>query len=492
VIDTKEHRYRAVKARDARFDGWFVTAVRTTKITCRPSCPAQTPKPENVEFFATVASAIAAGYRECKRCRPDAAPGSPEWTSRSDVAARAMRLIGDGLVDRSGVSGLAETLGYSERHLNRLLVEEVGVGPLTLARVQRAHQARVLLETTDLAVSRIAFAAGFASIRQFNDTMREVYASTPTELRKRSRHAQVGGGGALQLRLAFRSPIATGELFQFLANRAVPGIETGDCGYFARTLRLPHGSGVVELAPATDHVACQLHLDDPRDLLPAVHRARRLLDLDADPLAIKEHLGADAIIGKIVSARPGLRLPGAVDGDEIAIRAVLGQQISVLAARTLAGRLALAHGVPLATAFLTRTGELTHEFPTAAQLAGCDPKTLSMLGKRAVALIRLCRALADGEVALHPGADRLETRARLTALAGIGEWTADYIMMRAFGDPDVALTTDLGVRTALLQMRAPIGRSDLQRYAADWSPWGSYATLALWSSLSSHEKGSQS
>lgn len=481
MIDTRQQRYRAVKARDARFDGWFVTAVRTTKITCRPSCPAQTPKPENVEFFTSVASAIAAGYRECKRCRPDATPGSPEWATRSDLAARAMRLIRDGLVDRSGVRGLADTLGYSVRHLHRLLVAEVGVGPLALARVQRAHQARVLLETTDLAMARVAFAAGFSSIRQFNDTLREVYASTPSQLRQLSRHAQVGSGGGIRLRLAYRLPIAATELFRFLAWRAVPAVEVGTSDYYARTLRLPHGWGVVELTPDSDHIGCHLQLEDPRDLLPAVQRARRLLDLDADPVAIKEHLGADAVLGKLFRARSGLRVPGAVDGDEIAIRGVLGQQISVPSARALAGRLAVAYGVPLAKPFATRAGELTHEFPTARKLAECRPRALAMPGKRATALIGLCRALAEDKIALHPGANRVETRTRLMKLAGIGEWTADYIIMRAFGHPDVVLTTDLGVRNALTLLGASIRPPDLARYVADWSPWGSYATVALWS-----------
>src|SRR5690242_1338023 len=281
ILDA-ERCYRAVASRDARFDGWFFTAVRTTGIYCRPSCPARTPHSRNVTFFATAAGAQAAGFRACLRCRPDAAPGSPEWDIRTDVVARAMRLIADGVVDRSGIPGLASRLGYTERHLHRMLTAEVGAGPLALARAQRAQTARVLIETTDLGLSHVAFAAGFGSVRQFNDTVREVFGVAPSALRgaRRERDASTAAG-CVSLRLPYREPFAAEEVFAFLALRAVPGVEDAGRDHYRRALRLPHGAGLVELRPGPGYVTCDVTLDDFRDLTTAGQRCRRLLDLDA-------------------------------------------------------------------------------------------------------------------------------------------------------------------------------------------------------------------
>jgi AraC family transcriptional regulator of adaptative response / DNA-3-methyladenine glycosylase II len=313
VVPEFDQCYRAVKSRDARFDGWFFTAVTSTGTYCRPSCPALTPKRSNVRFFATAAAAQLAGFRACKRCRPDATPGSPEWNGRADLVARAMRLIADGIVDREGVPGLADRLSYSERHLNRLLVGEVGAGPLALARAQRAHTARLLIETTDLGFAHVAFASGFASIRQFNDTIRAVFASIPTHLRQhQSRRREPSGG--VSLRLSFRQPFHGTGLLGFLRARAVPGVEEGAASTYRRTLRLPHGGGVVSVGDGGDHVACRLQLDDWRDLAPAVQRCRRLLDLDADPTAVDEVLAADPALAPLVAERRGLRIAGSVDG----------------------------------------------------------------------------------------------------------------------------------------------------------------------------------
>jgi AraC family transcriptional regulator of adaptative response / DNA-3-methyladenine glycosylase II len=306
--------YRAVRARDARFDGWFVTAVLTTRVYCRPSCPARTPYPQNVRFFATAAAAHHAGFRACKRCRPDASPGSPEWNARADVVARAMRLVADGVVDREGVGGVARRLGYSERQLHRQLVAELGVGLLALARAQRAQTARVLIETTDLPFAQVAFAAGFGSIRQFNDTVREVFAMAPGDLRHRRRVANVSAPGVVVVRLPYREPFAASELFEFLAARAIEGVEDASARHYRRTLRLAHGGGVVTLRPGDGHVLCELRLDDVRDLATAVARSRALLDLDADPVAVDEQLGRDAVLGPWVRKTPGIRVPGTVDG----------------------------------------------------------------------------------------------------------------------------------------------------------------------------------
>ena len=488
-----DQRYQAAASKDSRFDGVFFTAVRTTGIYCRPSCPAITPKRANVTFYPTAAAAQQAGYRACKRCRPDASPGSPDWNVRSDVAGRAMRLIADGFVDRDGVPGLAARLGYSPRQVGRVLAAEVGAGPLALARAQRARTARILVETTRLPMGDIAFAAGFTSIRQFNATMLEVYDTAPSVLRERAERRRGGGRakaddgdagpeGALCLRLPFRPPIDLARVFGYLGARAVPGVEVVTATEYGRTISLPNGPGVARLrvVPGENWVECSLALADLRDVTAAVQRCRRLLDLDADPLAISGYLAADPVIGPLALACPGRRSVGTVDGDEIALRAVLGQQVSVAAARRLAGRLAALHGRPLSTG---GSGALTHVFPDAATIAGLDPETLPMPRSRARALVGLADALASGAVSLHPGAAREEAAARLMALPGIGPWTAGYIGMRALSDPDAFPPSDAGVLRALrlLGQRADPG-SDAGAAQA-WRPWRSYAVQHLWATL---------
>ena len=372
-----ERCYRAVQSKDARFDGWFVTAVLTTRIYCRPSCPVRPPFARNVRFLPTAAAAQLAGFRACKRCRPDASPGSPEWNVRGDVVARAMRLIADGTVDREGVSGLATHLGYTTRQLERLLQTEVGAGPLALARAQRAQTARVLIETTDLPFGDVAFAAGFSSIRQFNDTVRLVFENTPTALRKGAA-ARFGSHstspGTVSLRLPVRTPFAYEGVFGHLAAGTVPGCEEVRAGAYRRSLRLPSGSGVVSLTPAVDRVRCVLALDDFRDLSTAIARCRRLLDLDADPEAVVDALAADPDLAPVVAKAPGQRIPRTVDETELAIRAVLGQQVSTKAARTHAGRLVAAYGQPVQDP----RGALTHTFPSVGQLAAIDPVHLAV------------------------------------------------------------------------------------------------------------------
>jgi AraC family transcriptional regulator of adaptative response / DNA-3-methyladenine glycosylase II len=479
----EDHCFAAVRARDARFDGAFIVAVTSTGIYCRPSCPARTPLRRNLRFFATAAAAHRAGFRACLRCRPDAAPGSPAWDARADVTGRAMRLVADGVVDREGVAGLAARLGYSERQLHRLLTAEVGAGPLALARARRAQTARVLLQTTDLPAAAVAFAAGFASVRQFNDTVREVFARTPTELRRAgARDAGAGdpGAGTLTLRLPARAPLQGAALLAYLAQRAVRGVEevTPD-GTYRRALRLPHAPGVVALRPAADHVEATFALGDLRDLGTAVQRCRRLLDLDADPHAVQAALDDDDVIGPLVRAAPGLRVPGAVDGAEQAVRAVLGQQVSLAGAATLAARLVAAHGEPLAQP----AGAVTHLFPTADALAGTDPETLAMPRARRTALLGVAAALADGRLALHPGADRAEAERTLLALPGIGPWTAGYVALRALRDPDAFLPGDLGVRHALERLGQDGAPRAAAALAERWRPYRASALQHLWASL---------
>jgi len=467
---------RAIESKDARFDGWFFTAVRTTRIYCRPSCPARTPFARNVEFLRTAAACQKAGYRACKRCRPDASPGSPEWDPRGDVVARAMRLIADGVIDREGVGGLAHRLAYSERQIHRLLVTEVGAGPLALARAQRAQTARILIETTDLTFAQVAFGAGFASIRQFNDTIREVFAVTPTELR--AGKATAGEPGRVTVRLAVRPPFAGAGLLAFLALRAVDGVEQVEGGTYSRSLELPRGTGIMSVTPADDHVTASYRLDDLRDLTAAVARTRRLFDLDADPESVNDALGRDPILGPLVRRRPGLRVPGHPDGMELVTRAIIGQQVSVAGARTIAARLARAIGKPLDVP----DGPISHRFPDAAAIAEVAVEDLPMPRTRAEALRTVAAAIADGEIAIDPGADRDGLRARLLAMPGIGPWTVEYVLMRAVGDPDAFLANDLLVRRALDAAGVESVPKAALAHAEAWRPWRAYANVHLWES----------
>ncbi|MFE0208655.1 DNA-3-methyladenine glycosylase 2 family protein [Streptomyces sp. NPDC058985] len=430
----EDSRYEAVRSRDARFDGAFFFAVRTTGIYCRPSCPAVTPKRRNVRFFATAAAAQGSGFRACRRCRPDAVPGSADWNVRADVVGRAMRLIGDGVVDREGVAGLAVRLGYSARQVQRQLTAELGAGPVALARAQRAHTARVLLQTTGLPVTEIAFASGFASVRQFNDTIRAVYAATPSDVRaaapaadRASRHTATPSAG-VPLRLAHRGPYQAGPVFDLLQREALAGVEevSGPPGRrrYRRTLRLPYSTGIVAVEERTGvqgngggWLDARLHLTDLRDLTTSVQRLRRLFDLDADPYAVDERLGADPRLAPLVAARPGLRSPGTADPGELAVRALAGRA----AAERLVQRYGKALDAPC--------GTLTHLFPEPAVLAAAEPD--GPVGA-------LAAALADGTLRLDPGADRDDAERALLAVPGMDARTAAVVRTRALGDPDTA------------------------------------------------------
>ncbi|MEU6551960.1 AlkA N-terminal domain-containing protein [Streptomyces sp. NPDC046915] len=473
----RERCVRAVQSKDARFDGWFFTAVLTTRIYCRPSCPVVPPKPENMTFYPSAAACQQAGFRACKRCRPDTSPGSPEWNQRADLVARAMRLIADGVVDRDGVPGLAARLGYSTRQVERQLLAELGAGPLALARAQRAQTARLLIETTPLPMAEIAFAAGFSSIRTFNDTVREVFALAPSELRARvPKRNTPGTPGTLSLRLPFRAPLNPDNLFGHLAATAVPGVEEWRDGAYRRTLRLPYGHGIVALTPAPDHIACRLTLSDLRDLTVAISRCRRLLDLDADPVAVDDQLRSDPLLAPLVDKAPGRRVPRTVDEAEFAMRAVLGQQVSTAAARTHAARLVIAHGKPVDDP----EGGLTHLFPPPEALAALDPEALAMPRTRRTTFTNLIRQLADGSLHLGLESDWAEARARLLSLPGFGPWTVDVIAMRALGDPDAFLPTDLGIRRAAQELGLPSTPAALTARAAAWRPWRAYAVQYLW------------
>jgi len=471
--------YRAVRSRDARFDGRFFTAVTSTGIYCRPICPSPTPLAVNVCFYSYAAAAEAAGFRACRRCHPEKAPGSPEWNLRADLAGRALRLIAEGAADEGGVAALARRLDVGERYLHRTLMAEVGVGPLALARTRRAQTARLLIDQTSLPLTTISGAAGFTSIRQFNDTMRAAFGCNPTELRRHG--PETPGGGGLALRLHYRPPLDAGALLSYFGQRAVAGMEEIVDGRYRRTVALPHARGVIELEPLADAgaVLLRLRLDDLRDLGLVVQRSRGLFDLDADPVAIGAALGADPLLAPLVAARPGLRVPGAIDGFELAVRAILGQQISIAGARTLAGRLVAALGEPLAAP----RGALTHTFPTPDRVAGANLGGLGLTGGRIVALQSLARAITEGSLTLDRGADWERTVARLHELPGVGPWTASYIAMRALGDPDACPVADLGLRRAFERRGLAGAPKAVAARAEAWRPWRAYATHHLWASL---------
>lgn len=515
-------RYRAIDAHDTRFDGQFFTAVTSTGIYCRPSCPAATPKAEHVTFFLTSAAAHEAGYRACQRCLPEATPGTPAWDLRGDLAGRAMRLIGDGVVDREGVDGLAACLGYTARHVHRLLVTELGTGPLALARARRAQTARALLVGTDLPMAQIAFAAGFSSVRQFNDTIREVFAARPGQVRDRSaRLAQPGprtaaeaagteaaeaeaGAVRLDLELPVRQPFDAPGTFAFLASRAIEGVEAAELSdgaelRYARTLALPGGPGAVDLlatrsAQGSWRLRADLELASVADVATAVARLRRLLDLDADPVAIDTALSADADLAPLIARTPGIRVPGAADPYELLVRALVGQQISVPVARSHLSRLTASAGSVYRSAF----AGLDRLFPTPAQLLRRVPepavgeppeadRPLRLPARSVRAVRQASAAVADGEVGLHVGAEGELLREQLIARPGIGPWTASYVAMRVLGDPDAWLQGDVALVAGAKAIglvakevpKAPAHRVLADR-AADWAPWRSYAAMHLW------------
>ena len=470
---TFEERYRALSSRDSRFDGQFIAGVHSTGIYCRPSCPAMTPRAHNVSFYRTAAAAHEAGLRACKRCQPDAVPGSPEWNLADDLASRAMRLIGDGVVEREGVSGLASRLGYTPRHLTRVLTTELGAGPLSLSRAHRAQSARTLLASTDLAVADVAFAAGFSSIRQFNDTIQSVYETTPTGLRALARKGRLRaipaqGASTLTLRLPARAPFDGPGLMRFLADHAVAGLESGDDTFHERAVRLPGGVARVRVSLDGDSaVICTARLERIGDVAPLVARVRRLFDLDADSVAIDRALAADDRLAPLVAALPGIRLPGTLDAEEALFRTLVGQQISVAAARTV-----------LAT--ITRELGSNGLFPTAGEIASRGHEVLRGPASRVATIIGTAEAIAAGELVLDVGMPADEFTAALTALPGIGPWTAGYLAMRVLGNPDTLLTSDLVILQSAAALGLPATRRSLAHYAQRWAPWRSYAGLHLW------------
>jgi AraC family transcriptional regulator of adaptative response / DNA-3-methyladenine glycosylase II len=475
-----EAMYGAVASRDRRFDGQFFTAVHTTGIYCRPSCPARTPFAQNVSFFRTSAAAQLAGFRACKRCIPEATPATPEWNARNDLASRAMRHILDGVVDREGVPGLAGRLGYSTRQLGRILTQELGAGPLALARAARAQTARQLLTETELKFSDVAFAAGFESVRQFNDTVTEVFDLTPTAIRERTtspNHSAPRGG--IELWLPYREPCDLAGVFEFLRRRAIPGVELVSAGSYSRTLRLPRGEATATIRQQSGKLRLSAQLENLGDLPVLLSRMRRLFDLDADPVAIDESLSTDARLRERVRQVPGIRVPGAVDAEELLFRAIVGQQVTVASGlRTLSALATL--GSELAgsgAAIPPLTGLPRRLFPSAAQIAAGARSVFRGPASRLETIERVAEALAAGDLVLSSGDNLDELRSKLLGYKGIGPWTADYVAMRLLGDPDLLLTNDAAVRAGAKALGLP---AELTPFAERFAPWRSYLTLHLW------------
>lgn len=468
-----DQRYRALKARDRRFDGVFIVGVRTTGIYCRPSCPTPVhPLRKNVDFFLTTAGAQRAGLRACKRCRPDATPGSPDWNVRGDMVGRAMRLITSGWLDTHTVAELASELAVTERHLRRIMIEAVGAPPLSIARAQRAQTARILIETTSMTFTDVAFASGFASLRQFNDTIRAVFDGTPTALRgaaKTGASADAGEStGRLTLRLPYRSPLAADYMLRWWSGRVVDGVAAVADGALQTALRLPRGNGVATLRFVDEWVQCDLELDDVGDLAPAVAQCRAMLDLDADPAQIDAALVALPAMRSYVEALPGLRAPGTVDGFATMIFAVLGQQRSVAAARTIAGRLVVKALGP------GPDDDHLRPFPSAAELVEADLSEIGLNGRVIDTIYALSEQFTDREHELAPGGDRDGIADELIAVNGIGPWTVNYVAMRVFADPDVFLAGDLVAERAAGALALSPAEIESVR------PWRTYLTHHLW------------
>jgi AraC family transcriptional regulator of adaptative response / DNA-3-methyladenine glycosylase II len=467
--------YRVMRSRDRRFDGRFFVGVRTTGIYCRPICPAPTPKLENVEFYPCAAAAEAAGFRPCKRCRPETAPGTPAWVGSPAVVARALRLIRVGALDAADVAALAARLGVGARQLRRLFEAHLGASPAAIARARRVHFARALLDQSSLPMTEVAFASGFRSLRQFNHAMRATFGEAPRGLRRR--RPAVRGGEPLILRVPYRPPLDWRALLGFLSVRVTPGVDAVRGGRYERVVACGEavGSIAVEPAPGEAALLLQLRLGACGAAQEMVERVRRLFDLDADPREIDAHLARSAALRRRVADAPGLRVPGAWDPFELAVRGIVGQQITVRGATTLIGRVVAAFGARVDVA-----DGLTHLFPTPQVLAEADLSAIGLPRARAATLRALSAAMARGEPVLDAACGHAALIERLCALPGIGAWTAQYIAMRGVGEPDAFPAGDLGVRKALGNGAGPLAPAAVERLAEAWRPWRAYAVMHLW------------
>ena len=479
--------YRAIQTRDARFDGRLFVAVKTTGIYCRPVCPARTPLRRNVTFHATAASAQEAGYRACLRCRPETSPQLGAWNGASNTVSRALALIEAGALDEGDVETLAERVGVGGRQLRRLFLQHLGATPVGVAQTRRVLLAKQLIHETDLPMGEVALAAGFGSVRRFNETFQQLYDRPPAALRRRKALPASQGaappGEAISLTLRYRPPYDWDGILAFLAMRAIPGVEHVENNIYRRVIALDGAAGTIAVTPiGGDRLSVAVRFPKPSALPRILARVRGVFDLSADPVGIGEALSRDPDLARIVARRPGLRVPGAWDGFELAVRAILGQQITVVQARKLAGDLTAAHGEPLAEPWAEHG--LTHAFPTAQRLAAADLSGLKMPGARIRCLSGMAAALAADPNLLAPNASLPEMVARLRALPGIGEWTAQYIAMRQLREPDAFPAADVALMRALADADGVRPTADqLLARAEAWRPWRAYAALHLWASL---------
>jgi AraC family transcriptional regulator of adaptative response / DNA-3-methyladenine glycosylase II len=464
---------RARKARDPRFDGRFFIGVLTTRIYCRPVCPVRSPKEENIRYFPTAAAAAEAGLRPCLRCRPECSPGTPAWLGTSATVSRALRLIGESALEDSGMDALAERLGIGARHLRRLFLQHLGASPIAVAQTRRLHFAKKLIDETQLPMREIALASGFGSVRRFNATFQETYKRTPSHLRKLARKEETQSVDEYRFQLRFRPPFAWDALLEFLAPRATPGVESVRDGHYRRTILLNERAGWIDasLNDSRDAVLLRIHFPDPRALFLVVERVRQMFDLAADPQEIAPQLRSHPLLRERVARRPGLRVPGCWDGFELAIRAVLGQQVTVKGATTLAGRLVREFG----TAIKAVDG-IGYLFPTPQALASSDLQRIGLPHARAHCLRSVAQAVCDRRIVFSGVANTEEFAAKFCELPGIGSWTAQYVAMRALGEPDAFPASDLGLLHAAGIRKA----NELERLSQEWRPWRAYAAMYLW------------
>ena len=470
--------YRAVLARDARFDGRFFTCVKTTRIYCRPICPARPPRLENCWFAPTAAAAREAGYRPCLRCRPESSPGIGIWNGSSAVVSRAVRLIEAGALDEGNVEQLAGRLGVGGRQLRRLFRSHLGASPITVAQTRRVHLAKQLIHETSLPMTEVALGSGFGSIRRFNEAFRAMFGREPRELRKQVKAAAAAGD--ISLLLSYRPPYDWDAMLAFLAPRAIPGVEAISDRTYSRVIEIDGAVGWIQLShePRSNALRAGVSFPHVKALPAIVSRIRRMFDLGADTFSIGATLACDPVLAPLVARRPGLRLPGAWDGFEVGVRAILGQQVSVKAATRLAGRLVAVFGRPLEPD--RKEAGLTHVFPSPERLAAADIATIGMPGQRASAIRRLAAALTDNPRLFEPYTDLDTAIGVLTLLPGVGAWTANYIAMRAMAESDAFLANDVALQRILsLGAGRPASRALLER-AEPWRPWRGYAVMHLW------------
>ena len=467
---------RARKTRDPRFDGRIYIGVLTTGIYCRNICPAPSAREKNVRYFASAAAAADAGFRPCLRCRPECSPGTPAWMGTSTTVSRALRLISESALEDGGLDALAGRLGVGSRHLGRLFLRHLGASPGAVAQTRRLHFAKKLIDETSLPMRQVAVAAGFGSVRRFNAMIRKTYKRTPTGIRRLVRNLPAQPENDYVFHLRFRPPFDWEKLLAFFGPRAIPGVEAVAHGVYRRTISLGGVDGSIEAAldGTRSAIAARIHIGDPRWLFLAVERLRQMFDLNGDPREVAAHLGSDPLLARSIAARPGIRVPGCWNGFELAVRAILGQQVTVKGATTLAGRLVKEFGRPFAT-----SDGLTHLFPQPLALADADLERIGLPGARAASLRSLARAVCEGELSFHGVVDVAAFLERFRALPGIGDWTAQYVAMRAFGDPDAFPDGDLGLRKAA-GLRRP---ADLEKKSRVWRPWRAYAAMHLWQGI---------